>query len=563
VHVVEFQIQLYKRPTMGKLTNTSVRVGITAKINMPSSLSRMAKSSILLLLMSSISFIAEARNFDKEDFLTSPCGNNCELTCKGDLNVSVDPNTCMALITPSSVSVDIEPACDTYFSIILFDMHGNELPSSTVDASLIGQTITYELSEPDCNNKCWGTALIEDKIAPTLTAQDFTVSCADLYEQGTVAMLLPIVGDDCQNTLPPVLILQEEEDVECSDPSSGDIIGTIVRTYVAQDSGGNISDPVQQTITLTRVTIGAIEKPDDIIFPFDTLSCSSGYATDEFGNPDPSETGVPKTLQENYGEVSAAFSYIDISIPANLVLTGNDAAVEISLGATFPLYDMIFNSLVVSTNGYITTDVTDTGFDLTNDCPLPSDPSEPLSTTGARIYALHDDLQADLLIDSSAEVFYKYMPVSPVLTPTGMLTGVSIFQWKVDHSDAIVDSDLDFQALLFDNGEITYQYNLIGSEMGSGATVGIQSFAMADNSMPLYGTTISCDEVSSVNAKTSVGLVPPTMGGINLYPFPENVFCNGFSQYNDQIFYPRANFIFYIHDNIFIITIIIRAYLRE
>jgi len=77
-----------------------------------------------------------------------------------------------------------------------------------------------------------------------------------------------------------------------------------------------------------------------------------------------------------------------------------------------------------------------------------------------------------------------------VLTPSGMLTGVSIFQWKVDHFEASGDYDLDFQALLFDNGEITFQYNKIGTEMGSEATVGIQSFAMDDNTMPLHATTI-------------------------------------------------------------------------
>ena len=55
--------------------------------------------------------------------------------------------------------------------------------------------------------------------------------------------------------------------------------------------------------------------------------------------------------------------------------------------------------------------------------------------------------------------------------------------------------------------------------------------------MPLHATTISCNTPNSVNSLSAVGLIPPTMGGINLYPFPEGVSCNGYSQYNDQIVY--------------------------
>ena len=117
-------------------------------------------------------------------------------------------------------------------------------------------------------------------MAPTLSVQDFTVSCVTLNEQGTAAMLLPVVSDNCQNTLPVELLSEVEINVDCNNPDSDDLIGYIERTYVVQDAEGNISDPVTQTITLERVTIGAIARPADIIFPLDTISCSSGYATD-------------------------------------------------------------------------------------------------------------------------------------------------------------------------------------------------------------------------------------------------------------------------------------------
>ncbi len=478
---------------------------------------------------------SEASEDDQDEAFAFPCGSNCLLTCRNNVNVSVDQLNCMIEITPSSISEDIDTDCDFYYTITLFDEDGLELPTNVIDASMVGMLITYELSEPECNNKCSGTALIEDKMAPTLSAQDFTVSCVTLNEQGTAAMLLPVVSDNCQNTLPVELLSEVEINVDCNNPDSDDLIGYIERTYIVQDAEGNISDPVTQTITLERVTIGAIAGPTNIIFPLDTISCSSGYATDENGNPDVSVTGVPTTIQENYDQASAIFDYIDISVTGDLILIGDDESVDVDLGASFPLFDMTFNVISVNTNGFISTASGDAVPD--NECPLSLDPNSLANTNGARIYALQDDLSADTTEDTLAGVYYEYMTESPVLTPSGMLTGVSIFQWKVDHFEASGDYDLDFQALLFDNGEITFQYNEIGTEMGSGATVGIQSFAMDDNTMPLHATTISCNTPNSVNSLSAVGLIPPTMGGIDLYPFPEGVSCNGYSQYEDQIVY--------------------------
>ena len=478
---------------------------------------------------------SEASEDDQDEAFAFPCGSNCVLTCRNNVNVSVDELNCMIEITPSSISEDIDTDCDFYYTITLFDEDGLELPTNVIDASMVGMLITYELSEPECDNKCSGTALIEDKMAPTLSAQDFTVSCVTLNEQGTAAMLLPVVSDNCQNTLPVELLSEVEINVDCNNTDSDDLIGYIERTYIVQDAEGNISDPVTQTITLERVTIGAIAGPTNIIFPLDTISCSSGYATDEFGNPDVSVTGVPTTIQENYDQASAIFDYIDISVTGDLILIGDDESVDVDLGASFPLFDMTFNVISVNTNGFISTASGDAVPD--NECPLSLDPNSLANTNGARIYALQDDLSADTTEDTLAGVYYEYMTESPVLTPSGMLTGVSIFQWKVDHFEASGDYDLDFQALLFDNGEITFQYNEIGTEMGSGATVGIQSFAMDDNTMPLHATTISCNTPNSVNSLSAVGLIPPTMGGIDLYPFPEGVSCNGYSQYEDQIVY--------------------------
>ncbi len=478
---------------------------------------------LIFLLISNIGVYGlSAKNLSDLDI--APCATNCEIQTKGQVHIGVDPATCEAIITPSIVGIGIEPLCNSYYSVRLLDEYGNELPSNIVTAEYIGQNITVEITEPECGNKGWTYALIEDKVAPTITCTDVTISC-----NGVGNIPNPNVGDDCQNT-EFVLIDEIHSNVDCDD----DYIGMILRTYIGRDSGGNESEPCIQTIMLERVTVGVIDPPSSFLFPNDNLSCGAGFATDENGNPHISVTGVPSTGTDNYVETLAAFSYIDISTIGNRVVVGNEEATVVVLGNDFSLYGMTFTSLAVSENGYITTDLADNGPDLTNDCPLPSDPDSPINITGARIYPLHDDLEADISVDPNAGVFYEYFALSPVLTPNGVSTGVSIFQWKVDHFSALGTADLDFQALLFDNGEITFQYNTVGVEIGSGATVGIQSNAMENNMAPINGTTISCDEVGSVTAASAIGMIPPD-GRVDLFPFDNSIFCNGYSTYEDQI----------------------------
>ena len=443
------------------------------------------------------------------------------LACLGSMNFSIDPETCGGELTAEMLLLTQLVGCLDSCTVSIIEDDGTK-SSAIIDASDIGKTLQYEVCCGDyC---CWGDVFVEDKLAPEITCTDVTISC-----NGVGNIPYPVVGDDCQNT-EFVLINEVKENIDCDD----DYIGMIQRTYIGVDSGGNESEPCTQTIMLERITVGIINPPAAFLFPNNNLTCGSGFATDENGNPALSVTGAPTTGSENYGVTTADFNYVDITATGIKVVTGDDQAMPVLLGNEFPVYGMTFTSLAVSENGYITTDLADSGPDWTNDCPLPSDPSSPANTTGARIYPLHDDLDADIMEDMAAGVYYQYFAVSPVVSPKGASTGVSIFQWKVDHFNATGAADIDFQALLFDNGEIMYQYNEIASEMGSGATVGIQSNAMENNMAPINATTVSCDTPGSVIAGTSVGLTPP-LGIVSLYPFDNSIFCSGYSLYQDQV----------------------------
>lgn len=188
-----------------------------------------------------------------------------------------------------------------------------------------------------------------------------------------------------------------------------------------------------------------------------------------------------------------AYQWFDISASGTLVASGDDVSsistgifAPVTLGHIFTFYDVPYTQLIPTTNGYISTDPTDDGPDLSNDCPLPAFPS---TGGGARIYPLHDDFVGD--------VYYQYFPVYP--HPSGGVTppmGASVFQWDVEHFGGCASFDA-FQAVLLDNGDIYFVYNNT-CEGGAGSTTGIQNEAVTS------GETYACDAAGSVNSGDAV-----------------------------------------------------------
>ncbi|MBK9383799.1 MAG: hypothetical protein IPN34_03085 [Planctomycetes bacterium] len=201
-----------------------------------------------------------------------------------------------------------------------------------------------------------------------------------------------------------------------------------------------------------------------------------------------------------------SYQWIEIGASGTLVASGDDESstsyapygTAVPLGAPFSLYGSTYTALVPTTNGYISTDPADAGPDLSNDCPLPRLPS---SGTGARVYPLHDDLVG--------EVRYQYFASSPALHWSGQDYGVSVFQWNVEHYPAGNTTLFAFQALLFDNGDILYQYAAGNPEQGSGSTTGVQDLPAQ------VGLSYACNEPSSIPEGFAVLITrtPPPVNG--------------------------------------------------
>lgn len=232
---------------------------------------------------------------------------------------------------------------------------------------------------------------------------------------------------------------------------------------------------------------------------FSTCWSASALAqrTDAFGHRalDSNEAGGP------------TFSFIDISSTGQVVVQGDDESSAsaapngiggpIVLGSSFALYGVTISQMAMSSNGYLTTDVTDNGADLSNDCVLPSAPSGPAGTTGIRIYALHDDLDLE---PGTGRGLYQYFSSCPRPFDGNTNSGCHVFMW--DNVNHFVNDPnptrFDVEVVIYDNGNIVFQYSGTNPEAGSGSTTGIQSAATGSSSPPQFGLTYACDTAASL-----------------------------------------------------------------
>lgn len=154
---------------------------------------------------------------------------------------------------------------------------------------------------------------------------------------------------------------------------------------------------------------------------------------------------------------------IDITSTGTFLGTGDDSGFPITLpfNFTFP-GGLVTNMLSVTTNGYLSSDITDSGPDLSNDCPLPAIPS---TGGGARIYLLQDDLNVN------GGLYFQSLSV-PHPTKVG-LSSVVIYYAGIEHfaSNAGI---WDMAIVLYSNGDYIFVYGPGNTEDGSGSTTGIQ-----------------------------------------------------------------------------------------
>jgi hypothetical protein len=225
--------------------------------------------------------------------------------------------------------------------------------------------------------------------------------------------------------------------------------------------------------------------------------------------PDPSDPFSYIALDETEPG-GPVFNFIDISGTGTLVAKGDDRSsinsgifAPVTLGAPFSFYGQSYTDLVPSTNGFISTSLTDGGGDLGNDCPLPG------FATSGRMYVLHDDLEADQLPESG--VYYEYFAVCPRPYDGGGDMGCSIFLWKgANHFPG--STYFDYEALLYDNGDMVFQVGAGNPEQGISSTTGI------DDPTGTHGLTYACNEATSITDNRAVWFSPAAEITIDVRP---------------------------------------------
>jgi hypothetical protein len=214
---------------------------------------------------------------------------------------------------------------------------------------------------------------------------------------------------------------------------------------------------------------------------------AGGGSTDAFGNRLLDSTGA-----------SCPYSYVDISAEASLALTGgnDDARVTsaLDLGPNgVPFYGATVRQVVMSTNGYLAIDPSDDGQDFENACGL-------AASDGGRLNVLHDDF----VVKTGGALRRRYFATCPRASDAGGMVGCTVFQWTGLGrfvSGAEPDGNADFQAVVYDNGQIVYQYRAPDPLGAGSATISIQDGA--------NNLQYACNQASRIDAGRAVCFFPP------------------------------------------------------
>ncbi len=246
------------------------------------------------------------------------------------------------------------------------------------------------------------------------------------------------------------------------------------------------------SLALSLNTLAAEPKEDPSAVPAPGVPFSINAPADAFGY----------TVSDSSGTMCNS-QFIDISATGAFVFDGDDASSgPIALTGAFDFYGTTLTDIVMASNGYLSTDPTDTGPDLSNDCPLPATPS---TGGGARIYPLHDDLD---LQPGIGRGLFQYFPVCPRPSdqfPTANL-GCHVFQWdEVEHwPGGTAANAFDVEVILYDDSyEIVFQHDGRNPEAGSGSTTGIQ------DSTATIAEMYSCNTAASIPANSAQCFVHP------------------------------------------------------
>ena len=192
-------------------------------------------------------------------------------TCVNQLNLSLDPVTCVAVLTPRMLLTGNDYGCLDNCEITVTDDSGKVI-NRNFDFDDIDKEFTYEIC--CASNCCWGQILVEYKAAPLIECPVIdTITCAALDILG-----LPTATAQCGGGTFEVFL---KDEVRISRDCDPDFSAEITRTYRTENSFGNSSECTHK-ILIERIDFGAIVFPSN-----DTIACDDPNYTFVNGIPLP------------------------------------------------------------------------------------------------------------------------------------------------------------------------------------------------------------------------------------------------------------------------------------
>ncbi len=191
------------------------------------------------------------------NFIGQVAQAQCALGCNDNVQVSLDNANCSATITVAMISPTAAGSCPGgVFSVVVMNTNGTILPTSpVVTGSEVGKKLNVKVVDNVSGNSCWGSILIEDKLAPNIVCSNDTVFC-NVNINATGVIKAPIVTDNCTNNA-TVTYTDVMNDLPCT---NADFTGVITRTYTAKDKSGNTATCIKN-IYLKK------GKLSDVVFP--------------------------------------------------------------------------------------------------------------------------------------------------------------------------------------------------------------------------------------------------------------------------------------------------------
>ena len=214
----------------------------------------------------------------------------------------------------------------------------------------------------------------------------------------------------------------------------------------------------------------------------------------QFKNPQGGPDLSDNFWTDSNNEIGLDSDWIDISNIGTVYnfSTNDNAGESINIGFEFPFYENIYTECFINPNGWIGFENDDNNWDNTS---IPSSQA-PKSA----IFGFWDDLNPvnDFCSSCSGEVYYHSSDERIVI----WFNDVSHWPTYFDNST------YNFQMVLYKNGEIKFNYNLMNGDFSS-ATIGIQ------NSSGTSGLMMSFNANYAENNLTTIISKAPSWVGIN------------------------------------------------